>query len=334
MASRLLEKLYYDPKTGYVGVQKLYQKAKAKDPSITLKAVKEWFSSQLDIQRYQEQPKRFIDFKIASWNPDSWQMDLAFWPGLGTKPILTAVNINSRLGYAKILSNKQASTVLSAIKAFVKKHKPKIVTSDNGTEFTNQLAESFFKAQKVEHYNAEPGDHTKMGKIERFNRTIKQRLMKMDRKVTSKLIDDIVYNYNSTEHRSIGMTPDEAKGTVIQSELEHNERAMEELDSQMSTGTSVLYRLKKGAFDKEGARWSKAVYTITGIDGYRLEIRSKNSHILYKPANELKVVNAEATDVDIAPGEVVEVEEILNHKKMRNGKNQFLIKWVGIDEPT
>jgi hypothetical protein len=91
----LLTKLYYDPKTGYIGIQKLFAKAREIEPSIKLKDVKKRYSSQSDIQRFQEQKTRFDDFKISSDKPDSWQADLAFW---GPKPVLTAVNINSRLG--------------------------------------------------------------------------------------------------------------------------------------------------------------------------------------------------------------------------------------------
>lgn len=69
--AELLNKLYYDPKTGYVGIQKLYEKARAIDGSISLKAVKDWFSNQVDIQRYQEQKSRFADFVISNPNPDS-----------------------------------------------------------------------------------------------------------------------------------------------------------------------------------------------------------------------------------------------------------------------
>lgn len=178
----------------------------------------------------------------------------------------------------------------------------------------------------IEHYNAEPGDHGKMGKIERFNRTIKQQLIKMERKVTTKLLDDVISNYNSSEHRSIGMSPNEAKGTMIESEVEHNQEAMRDLDNRLGVGSTVIYRLKKKSpFDKEGALWSKAVYEVVGIDGYRVEIRSRNGHVLYKPPNAVKLVNAEVSDATIAPGEVMEVEEILNHRKMRSGKNQYYV---------
>jgi hypothetical protein len=326
----LLTKLYYDPKTGYIGIQKLFAKAREIDPSIKLKDVKEWYSSQNDIQRFQEQKARFDDFKISSANPDSWQADLAFW---GPKPVLTAVNINSRLGYAKLLTNKQATTVLSAIKALVKAHPISIITTDNGSEFMNETVQGFFKKKSISHFNNEPGEHSTMGKIERFNRTIKQRIMKIERRLTKKLLDDVISNYNSTVHRSIGMTPNEAKGQVIVAELNHNKDAMQSLENELAIGSNVLYRLKQKQFGKEAARWSKAVYEIVGFDGYRVQIRSKNNHTLYKSPNDVKLTNNKTSDSTDDTG-VFEVEKILDHKKTRNGKYQYLIKWIDVDEPT
>lgn len=328
--SELLSKLYYDPKTGFIGTQALYQKAKELDPKITLKMVKDWYASKADIQRFQEQKKRFDGFKIASHNPNSWQMDLAFWE---KRPILTAININSRLGYGKLLSNKSAATVLSALKAFARLHKVDIITSDNGSEFINAQAQEFFKSKKIEHYNNEPGDHGTMGKIERFNRTLKQRITKMDpKRITVKLIADLIENYNSTFHRSIGMTPNQAKGKVMDKDLSHNQVEAEKIEEEFEVGSNVLYRLKKQTFDKEAARWSKAVYTIVGIDGYRVQIRSKNGHTLYKAPNDIKIVKTATTDATINRGDILEAEKILDHKKARSGKYRYLVRWLG-NEP-
>ncbi|GMF56775.1 unnamed protein product [Phytophthora fragariaefolia] len=326
----LLKKLYYDPKTGFIGAQALYQKAKELNPKITFKIVKDWYASQTDIQRYQEQKKRFNGFKIASHNPNSWQIDLAFWE---KRPILTVININSRLGFAKVLSNKTAATVLAALKAFVRLHKVDIITSDNGSEFMNSQAQEFFKTKKIEHYNNEPGDHGAMGKIERFNRTLKQRLTKMSpKRISQKLITDVIENYNTTFHRSIGMTPNDAKGKVMDADLSHNQVEAERIEKEFDVGSSVLYRLKKQAFDKEAARWSKAVYKIVGIDGYRVQIRSRNGHTLYKAPNDLKMVKTETTDATINRGDILEAEKILDHKTTRSGKYKYLIKWLG-NEP-
>ncbi|GMF35480.1 unnamed protein product [Phytophthora lilii] len=76
---QLLSRLYYNPKTGYINAQALHEKARALDPKITLKNVKDWYATQSEIQSFQEQKQRFDGFKIASHNPNSWQIDLAFW---------------------------------------------------------------------------------------------------------------------------------------------------------------------------------------------------------------------------------------------------------------
>ncbi|GMF27809.1 unnamed protein product [Phytophthora fragariaefolia] len=325
---RLLSKLYYDPKTGYVGAQALYQKAKQLEPKITMKIVKEWYSNQSNIQRFQEQKKRYDGYlKIASTNPNSWQMDLAFWE---KRPILTAITINSRLGYAKLLTNNTGPTVLAAIRVFVRLHKVDILTTDNGSKFMNQQAQKLFKTKKIDHFNNEPGDHAKMGKIERFNRTLKRRLVKIEpMRLTQMLIAAVIENYNSTTHRSIGMTPNEAKGKVIESELVHNQAEAERVENEFEVGEKVLYKLKTKTFDKEAARWSKAVYSVVGIDGYRIQIMSKNGHTLYKAANDLKMVKAEPSEAVIYRGDILEAEKILDHRKMRSGKYKYLVRWLG-----
>ena len=103
-------------------------------------------------------------------------MDLAFWQ---KQPILIAININSRIGYGKLLPNKQSDTVQKAIDQFITEHRVTALMSDNGSEFTNGKVESFLHKNSITHANSIAGDHTVLGKIDRFIRTIKGRLTKM-----------------------------------------------------------------------------------------------------------------------------------------------------------
>ncbi|GMF24278.1 unnamed protein product [Phytophthora lilii] len=326
----LLNRLYHDPETGYISAQKLYQKPKPIDKSVTLKKVKEWYSKQPDIQQYQEKRPDARQYKITSHDPNSWQMDLTFHDGA---IILSAVNINSRLGYARVLPDKKAPTVLIGLKDFVQKHKPTILTTDNGSEFMNDKAEKFLRSKDIEHYNNEPGEHTTMGKIERFNRTLKQRLTKIGRKVTQDLLTNVIKNYNSTFHSGIKATPNEMKGNVIESELQHNRDIADKLNETFSVGQSVVYRLPKSTFGKEKALWSKTVYEIIDTDGYKFQIRSKNRHTLYKSHSDLKVVQEKPSDAPLTKKDnIYEVERILDHQEQKNGKFKYLIKWLGYDE--
>lgn len=176
-----------------------------------------------------------------------------------------------------------------------------------------------------------------MGKIERFNRTLKQRIMRVNQSIpiTQTLLNSLIENYNNTDHSAIHATPLEMEGQVIHAELEHNQDLFPKVDYAFSDGDKVLHKLPKRTFAKEAAKWSKTVYEVVGMDGYRVQIRSKNNHTLYVPANELRHVKAkESTVAPIEDNQIYEVEKILEHKVGKNGKNRYFVKWLGYDEPT
>ncbi|GMF35019.1 unnamed protein product [Phytophthora lilii] len=121
----------------------------------------------------------------------------------------------------------------------------------------------------------------------------------------------------------------------MDADLSHNQVEADRIEKEFEIGSGVLYRLTKQTFDKEASRWSKAVYKIVGIDGYRVQIRSKNGHTLYKAPNDLKFVKTETTDATINRGDILKAEKILEHiehKNMRSGKFRYLVRWVG-NEP-
>ncbi|GMF34571.1 unnamed protein product [Phytophthora fragariaefolia] len=231
MMDSLLSKLYYNPKTGFIGADKLYRKAKAFDKNITKKNVSEWYKRQQSIQQFSSRGKRFPQFKIVSNNPNEWQMDLAFWE---KQPILISVKINSRIGFAKLLINKRAETVLKAIEAFVGKNEVSAIFSDNGSEFINRSVESFFDERSISHGNAIAGDHTVLGKIDRFIRSIKSKLTKMTqiirfKKQTQSILNEAIANYNNTHHSAINATPSEMRGKVMLDDVEYNKRLVKRL---------------------------------------------------------------------------------------------------------
>ena len=87
-----------------------------------------------------------------------------------------------------------------------------MVQSDKGTEFLNSTFQSMLKRSGIKFYTSENED-LKASVVERFNRTLKT---KMYRYFTYKntrryvdVLDDMLYSYNNTYHRSIGMTPAE-----------------------------------------------------------------------------------------------------------------------------
>ncbi|GMF22359.1 unnamed protein product [Phytophthora fragariaefolia] len=272
-------------RTSFIGADKLYRKAKAFDKNITKKNVSEWYKRQQSIQQFSSRSKRFPQFKIASNNPNELQLDLAFWE---KQPILISVNINSRIGFAKLLNNKRSETVLKAIEDFVGKNDVSAIFSDNGSEFINKSVESFFDERSISHGNAIAGDHTVLGKIDRFIRTIKSKLTKMKqiirfKKLTQSILNEAIANYKNTHHSAINATPSEMREKVMLDDVE----------------------------------WSRTANEVFGFDGLKIRIKSKNNHILFRGPNELKIVKAIPSDAEINDhvNQFWEVDKILDHKK-------------------
>ncbi|TYZ57402.1 hypothetical protein PybrP1_008137 [[Pythium] brassicae (nom. inval.)] len=238
-------------------------------------------------------------------------MDLTFWtPTI----ILSAVSINSRLGYARILPNKTAPVVLSEIRKFVNIHKPRVVTTDNGSEFMNDQVQSYFKSKNITHFNNEAGDHATMGKIERFNRTLKERLLRLHRKITQKLLADTIEKYNDSYHSSISATPNEMKDQVNSDELLHNKELQNKVESDFSVGE-----------------------TITGFDGYKIELKTIDNKVKYAKPNDLKQTKTKQTKAISEKAKDTntwEADRILQHKTLTDEKNKYLIRWKGHDELT
>ena len=218
---------------------------------------------------------------------------------------------------------------------FVSNNEVSAVMSDNGSEFINDKVEAFFEKSSITHANSIAGDHTVLGKIDRFIRTIKARLTMMKKrtrfkKLTQKILNDAITNYNSSYHSAIKATPEESEGKVMFHEIDHNKRVVEKVKQGIPSGSIVRYRLKSSnPFSKEGAKYSNTTYEVIGLDGLKMRIRSKNNHILYKPVNDLKLVDAELSDAEFKKNQIYETEKILEHKQLKNGKFKYLVKWKG-----
>ena len=79
-------------------------------------------------------------------------------------------------------------------------------------EFINKTTKHLLKENDIHWFATE--NETKAQVVERFNRTLKTRMWKYfthkgDMKWV-KVLSDFLHNYNTTKHRSIGMTPTEA----------------------------------------------------------------------------------------------------------------------------
>ena len=134
-----------------------------------------------------------------------------------------------------------------------------VLTTDNGSEFTNKAMKKLLKDNDIEHYLNEPDDHSTMGMIERFNKTLK---IKLEANSASKdsvnwvdYLDSIVKNYNSTQN--VGninrSAPDNMSYTkIIRNILLKRNKLTELLEKVgIKPGDKVRIKIKTKTFDKE-----------------------------------------------------------------------------------
>ena len=94
------------------------------------------------------------------------------------KYALTVVDVGSRYKEAEPLTSKTAEQVSEAIKKIYSRSPltwPKFVMVDSGSEFKGEFKKLMTK-NKVQIQVGEPGVHRSQGIVERFNRTLAERL--------------------------------------------------------------------------------------------------------------------------------------------------------------
>ena len=305
MNSKLSE-LYYDPHTGFTGARQLWINANKK---YTLKKVTEWLSNQEGQQIIAASIKSARKYHtIVATGPREYQMDLTFYrqykrQNNGYIGLFTAINITTRYGYAIPIKSKSLAQVSSAISIFMTKARPRVVTSDNEASFIRIMNNKYLH---VKHYTIDPGNKTTTGMIERFNRTIREKITKyMTAFRTKKWIDalpKLVLNYNQSVHRSIGLAPKnvtKAQETIIIQKAKKDGASAIEAFEDFAVGDSVRLLKEKKQFAKGSATFSRGIYTIVGKSGLHFILNNPKGKLLltrYKHW-QLRKINKELLSV-------------------------------------
>ena len=139
-----MRNIYYDPKTGYRSIEKLYQKAKEHGLKVSRRLVKEWLITQDTYTRYKSVIKKHKFRKTFVKNlADQMQMDLVDMgkyanKNKGYRWILTAVEILSRYAFAIPVYRKDVKYMTEAVRELIKNFKerfgeyPSVLQFDEG----------------------------------------------------------------------------------------------------------------------------------------------------------------------------------------------------------
>ena len=126
----------------------------------------------------------------------------------GFKYLLMVIDVFSKFGCIEPLKDKKGETVAAAFEKIFKLRQPQLLWTDKGREFYNKNVNQLLSQKNIKLYSTE--NEEKSSVVERFNRTIKEKMWKMfsaNNTIYIDKIDELLKTYNSSFHRSIKMAP-------------------------------------------------------------------------------------------------------------------------------
>ena len=321
----VLNNLFY-VKHNYDGVNELYKKAKVIHPSIKKAFVSDWSKKQQSTQMNNEKVKKKVYLPIFSDKPYAFQIDLTFFPRYKKQNdnyyvLYTAININTRFAFAYYCKTKDMTTILDLLKKQEAKTIINSITCDEGTEFKNKEFQDYCSKNEIEMYFVKNDSH-KLGIINRFHRTIKDKLTKYfsanDTVRWIDAIDDIIYNYNHSVNRGIGIEPYKVNSFIENELVQDNKektKAIEILQIIIKVGDRVRIKKKDELFgDKMKSKYSNTIWEVVKVKSSTLYVKNPKGEEKKVKKDEVRVV----TDVEnVKSDKVVKQVEKEYKKKMK-----------------
>ena len=343
-----LSSLYFNPKlpSSYLGPEKLYQFVKSQGQfKIGRRRIRQWLQDQEAYSLTRGARRKYTRSRVivaglnSQWDADLMDMvDLAKQND-GVKYVLVAIDIFSRFAHCQPIKSKRGEDVLQALKVIMSgTHQPKSMRTDRGQEFRNKQVNAYLKSQHIHHFYA-LNTETKANYAERLIKTLKHKLFRyMLKNRTQRYIDvlqDVVYSYNHTVHRSLGQSPasitkdNEGESRLKQYLLRRDKAKRSERQKKYKYKIDQTVRLShvRSIFDREySQKWTGEifkihtrfrregvpVYTILDWDGDRVEGTFYES--------ELQAVN-----VDLSTE--YHIEKIVK-RRVRNKQKEVLVRWL------
>ena len=283
---------------------------------------------------------RFPRRKIYSPNIDRiWTMDLMVVEKYSKqnrnyKYILVVLDIFSRFAWARPLRTKTGREVCDALRDIFTKsgRKPSRIWSDDGTEFFNSQVQDLLRKNGITLYSS--FNEPKASMAERFIRTLRRK-MEMHYIVTQStvwynVLQDMIDEYNSDFHRSIGMSPNDAikpenYAQVFDKQYSRTKSKMSK-KPLLDVGDKVRISLHKRYFEKGAtANWSEEIFEIA-------EVMKNYNPVVYK-LKDLADENIEGgfyrEQLQKTDQEIYRIDKVLRKRKLADGTQESFVRWSG-----
>ena len=271
-------------------------------------------------------PRRSV---ITRFKDDLWQSDLIDMQtharkNNGFKFILIVIDTYTKYLWFEALKNKTAKECTKGMIKILKKNQPKLLQTDNGTEFYNNEFQSIMKKYNIKHYSTYSS--IKAGMAERVIKTIKNKIYKHFTSTGSwnwyNSISKLVYDYNNTKHSTIKCTPHEARTKPIT--IKRNIK-------QINTSKKFKFKINdkvriskyKHNFSKGYTpNWTTEVFTISKVlntDPITYQLKDSLNNLILGNfyVQELKKTFFPDT--------------FLIERVIKKHKNKLYVKWLGFD---
>ena len=127
----------------------------------------------------------------------------------GYKYIFTNIDVFSKIAYAYPIKSKKIQDIKPCFEKIFKNNKPKYIWSDKEPAFLSKEMQQFFNDNNVEIYHT--NFHLKAVVIERFNRSLRELMMKKFVKNNNSIwyiiLPELIEIYNNRYHSTIKMAP-------------------------------------------------------------------------------------------------------------------------------
>ena len=243
----------------------------------------------------------------------------------GYKYIFTNIDVFSKIAYAYPIKSKKIQDIKPCFEKIFKNNKPKDIWSDKEPSFFSKEMQLFFKNNNVKIYHT--NSHLKAVVVERFNRSLRELMMKKfvknNNTVWYNILPKLIKIYNNRYHFTIKMKPTQLN--------KNNEKYIKEniyaynktiKNSKFKIGDLVSISLKRrNLFDKPSGniKWSEELFKIHSI--------IKSNVITYK----IKDLNDEIVKGIFYERELQRIKNTSDvyviEKIIRRNKNKYLVKW-------
>jgi hypothetical protein len=328
-----MEKIYYDiAQPGSLsGVNALARYSKQ-----NVTKVKQYLASQPAYTMHRPIRRKFVRRKtISKGINDLFQLDIADMSNVsrandGYRYLLTCIDVLSKYGFAIPLKTKGAKEVTDAFEnKILTERRCRMLQTDKGSEFRNATFQNMLKKYGIHWYTSE-NDDIKAAVVERFNRTLKERIYRyFTYKNTNRYLDalpNLLKSYNASWHRSIGMAPSEVSSQNEQQVLTKlYPKKPKKFNWKLKIGDHVRLSMTRAVFRKGYVgNWTGEIFTIVArypTVPVTYGIADENSEVIkgrfYQ--EELQLVEKPSDDY-------YEVEKILKKRK-RGNKTEYFVKW-------